>query len=94
MTIFVCFLLMLSGCTHSGTTNISQISYLPPLPVDLVLCFDATTKFPRTKTLTRGQVLSLLTRLRGSELRLQACGKRLTAFYTQFLTTNNNHEGE
>jgi len=90
MTMFACLMLIPTGCAKSGTNSLKTGVYLPPLPADLVTCFDKTTPPPQG-ALTRGQVMRLIAQMRGNERNLQACGKRLQAFYNQFLKPENNN---
>ena len=56
---------------------------LPPVPVDLRLCFNSVFMFPgdRGVAWTNEQTVAIIGGLRGSELEKTDCGQRLLAFY-------------
>jgi len=86
--------LILSGCAGRGTSQPIPIPVerpLPPLPADVIICFDRLTPAPlQDSTLTKAQTLRLIMGLRKSELTQSACGKRFIAFYNQILQSNNH----
>lgn len=73
-------LLCLTGCASSGPR--APEPALAPVPPEVRACFDVLTERPAgTGALSAAQVAEVIARLRQSELRLSACGKRLLAFY-------------
>jgi hypothetical protein len=58
---------------------------LPPIPADLMVCFDRSTPGPGEGPLTKSEAISLIAELRRSEVEKTMCGKRLIAFYETFL---------
>ncbi|MFG1461706.1 hypothetical protein V5F77_02320 [Xanthobacter sp. DSM 24535] len=70
--------LLLTACDPSGRIDLR----LADLPADIRGCFEELTGRPAgTGALSQKQVVALIGRLRDSELRLSACGKRLIALY-------------
>lgn len=76
---FVCLPLMLTACATSGDGV-----RLAVMPADLRLCFDrlaAPPPGPRGAELSREQMAALVARLKTSEARMSACGRRIVAWY-------------
>lgn len=84
-TLSVFLLLTLTGCGLFGQNKPS--TYLPPLPSDLVVCFDSTSQMPTTGPIRKSEVIDLIADLRASELEKTLCGRRLISFYETLLQT-------
>lgn len=76
--------LTLSGCGTFGTSKLVKLN-LPPVPADLVVCFDSTVPAPAAGPMTKGRALTLIAALKLSEATKTACGQRLLKFYEAFL---------
>lgn len=66
----------LTGCVTSGS-NVS----LAPVPGDIVACFNKLVPAPKPGPMSKKEVVSLIGKLKGSELEKSLCGKRLIQWY-------------
>lgn len=71
--------LLLTACDPSG--HPTEIS-LSEIPADLRACVQQVTERPAgAGAMSQREVVALIAKLRGSELRLSGCGRRLIALY-------------
>jgi hypothetical protein len=54
---------------------------MPPVPTDIVKCFDELVPPPKRGTMTQEQTFTLIAALKRSEKAKSQCGKRLIAWY-------------
>ncbi len=70
-------LLTLSGCVTSG----NKAPGYPVLPADLKVCFNTQVPAPKAGSLSKAQVIQLISALKKSEAEKTECGRRLIGFY-------------
>ncbi len=69
-------MLTLAGCATSGGR-----SALPPIPLDIKLCFDTAVAAPKPGAMTKADVIKLVAALKLSDDAKTECGRRLIVFY-------------
>lgn len=81
---------MLGACAGSGIDPNRRIATipLPAIPRDVRECFDKMVPKPQQETMTVGDAVRLIGRLKQSEDRLSWCGKRLIEFYDSIRKAN------
>jgi hypothetical protein len=72
-------LTLLSACVTSSP-SIKYVD-LPAVPTDVKQCFDRLVPAPKQETMTTKQVLTLISKLRRSELEKAQCGKRVVSMW-------------
>lgn len=78
--ILASLLLTLFGCVSSGS-KVPEGKVIPPLPSNLLTCFDSTVAPPPSRGLTKSDVVKLISALKKSETEKALCGKQLLDFY-------------
>lgn len=75
--------LPLSACATSSNQVLlpSPEFRAPPMPADIVACFESLTPFPAGEALTEKQKVALIIQLRISEIQKSICGRRAIAFH-------------
>ena len=75
--------LTLAGCAIFSKEAPPVVDIPDPhieIPTDLRVCFSTLTEFPESSSLTRRQALTLILKLRTSEVDKFSCGNRLLDF--------------
>lgn len=80
----------LSACNTSSSVKFVE---LPTLPLDVKLCFERVVKSPQAQTMTTKQVMSLIAKLRKSELEKAQCGTRVVKMWEDYRTAYATPEG-